>query len=70
MLLQRLPLFYHELVRDVVLVDIPDILNGDLSHSLRHQQLYVAKPFVGIQSLRLTSGANSLVGVRTLKATF
>ena len=51
-LLQRLPLLHHQLVRDVVLVNVADVLDRHRPHTLRHHQLNVAKPLVRIQSLR------------------
>ena len=49
--MQRLPLLHHQLIGNVVLVYIADVLDRRLSHLLRHQQLDVAKPLIGIESL-------------------
>ena len=49
--LQRLPLFYHQLVRDVVLVDVADVLDGHRPHILGNEQFDILKPFIRIESL-------------------
>ena len=46
-----MPLLDHELVCDVVLVNVADVLDGRLTHILRNHQFDVAKPHIWIQPL-------------------